>query len=312
MAGDRGQRLLAVLDLDGSTGLHSTVAVTVADDFGAAAFDQLGELGVVVLGAGQNDLAAERTLLVGLAGLELFGRFLEHREDQFLRADQRAELDDLELIARDGRVIELAVIADLVDDRADLVVQVNGLHKGFVGDVDAEFLVQRIEDVGLQLAFVVLNAVLVSLERHVGERHEEVRILDDVHVAKMLLETAGDRAGLSAEISIQEVVAAFECALEEAAAVMAGTAGHVICSHVRRSAFRRSQTDCKAAGQVEQNFGHEVAGVTQRSLAVCLSLPDQLVVGLLEQVFKCDQVFQVSHVQAPLKFFAFNNRLCMI
>ena len=312
MAGNRGQRLLAVLDHDGSAGLHSTVAVTVTDDFGAAAFDQLGELGVIVLGAGQNDLAAERALLIGLAGLELLGSFLQHREDQFLRADQRAELDDLELIARDGRVIELAVVADLVDDRADLVMQVDGLHKGLVGDVDAEFLVQRIKDVGLKLAFIVLNAVLVSLERHVGERHEEVRILNDVHVAKVLLETAGDRAGLGAEISIQEVVAAFECALEEAAAVMAGTAGHVICSHVRRSAFRRSQSDCKAAGQVEQNFGHEVAGVTQRSLAVCLSLPDQLVVGLLEQVFKCDQVFQVSHVQAPLKFFAFNNRLCMI
>jgi hypothetical protein len=286
--------------------------VTVADDFGAAAFDQLGELGVIVLGAGQNDLAAERALLIGLAGLEFLGRFLQHREDQFLRADQRAELDDLELIARDGRVVELAVITDLIDDRADLIVQVDGLHERLVGDVDTEFLVQRIEDVGLKLAFIVLNAVLISLERHVGERHEEVRILDDVHVVKVLLETAGDRAGLGAEISIQEVVAAFECALEEAAAVMAGTAGHVICSHVRRSAFRRSQTDCKAAGQVEQNFGHEVAGVTQRSLAVCLSLPDQLVVGLLEQVFKCDQVFQVSHVQAPLKFFAFNNRLCMI
>lgn len=41
--------------------------------------------------------------LSGLRGLELLGRVLEHREDQFLRADQRAELDDLELIARDGR-----------------------------------------------------------------------------------------------------------------------------------------------------------------------------------------------------------------
>ena len=51
---------------------------------------------------------------------------------------------------------------------------------------------------------------------------------------------------------------------------------------VRRSAFRRSPSDCKATGQVEQNFGHEVAGVTQRSLAVCLSLPDQLVVGNMD------------------------------
>jgi len=61
----------------------------------------------------------------------------------------------------------------------------------------------------------MLDAVLVSLERHVGERHEEVRILDDVHVAKVLLEAAGNRAGLGAEISVQEVVAAFERTLED-------------------------------------------------------------------------------------------------
>ena len=92
---------------------------------------------------------------------------------------------------------------------------------------------------------------------------------------------------------------------------MAGTAGHVVSSNVRRSAFRCSQADSKASGQVEQNFRHEVASVAKCLLTVCLSLADQLVVGLLEQVFKCDQVFQVSHVQAPLKFFAFNNRQCM-
>ena len=217
----------------------------------------------------------------------------------------------MELVAGNGRVIELAVIADLIDDGADFVVQLDRLHERLVGDVDAVFLVHRIENVRLQLVLIVNNAVLVLLERHIGERHEEVRILDDVHVAEVLLETAGDRAGLGAELSVQEVVAAFECALEEAAAVMAGTAGHVVCSNVRRSAFRRSQADSKASGQVEQDFRHEVASVAKCLLTVCLSLPDQLVVGLLEQVFKCDQVFQVSHVQAPLNFFAFNNRHCM-
>ena len=98
VAGNRGQRLLAVLDLDGHTRLHSTIAVTVADDFGAAAFDQLGELGIIILRAGQNDLAAERALLIGLAGLELLSRFLQHGEDQILRADLRAELDHMELV----------------------------------------------------------------------------------------------------------------------------------------------------------------------------------------------------------------------
>ena len=159
----------------------------------------------------------------------------------------------------------------------------------------------------LKLLGVVVDAVLVLLERNVREADEEIGVLDHFHVAQMLLETARNGAGFRCHLRIEEVEAAFERALEQAAAVMAGAAGHVVCSDIRRGAFWCSQTNREAAGQVQQHFRHEVAGVTQRLLAFRLCLANQLVVGFLQKVFKCDQVFQVSHVQAPLVFFAFNN-----
>ena len=69
-----------------------------------------------------------------------------------------------------------------------------------------------------------------------------------------------------------------------------------------------SNTFRETSGQIEQNLRHEIAGVTQRFQALFLCLTDQLVVGLLQKVIKCDQVFQVFHLQAPLEIFAFKKQ----
>ena len=157
----------------------------------------------------------------------------------------------------------------------------------------------------LQLGLEMIDSVGSLLEGNVGEVHKEVGVLNDVHVAQMLLEPAGNGAGLSGHLCIEEVVAAFQSTLEEAAAIVADTTGQIVGRDVRRSTSGRSQTDGEAAGQVQQNLRHEVAGVTQRLQTLFLRLANQRVVGLFQQFFKCDQVFQVSHVQAPLKVFAF-------
>ena len=134
VACDSVKRLLAFLDDDGDTALDSAVAVTVGNDFRAAALDELGEVGVVVLGTGKDDLAAERPAVVGLAGLELLGGLAQVGEDKALRADLADKLDDVELIAGDGGVIKLAVVADLVYQAADLIVALDGLHDGLIGN----------------------------------------------------------------------------------------------------------------------------------------------------------------------------------
>ena len=73
----------------------------------------------------------------------------------------------------------------------------------------------------LQLLAVMVEAVFRAFERHVRERDEKVLVLDDVHLPQMLLEPAGAGAGLGAGLGIEEVVAAFERALEQAACIVA-------------------------------------------------------------------------------------------
>ena len=128
---------------------------------------------------------------------------------------------------------------------------------------------------------------------------KKVRVLYHVHHLQMLLEAAGDGAGLRGHLRVQEIVAALQRALQKAAAIVAGAAGHVISGYVRRGAARRAQPDAEAALQVEQDLGHEIAGVSQGPFPLGLRLLHEGVVGLLEQVLKEDQVLQVSHMQTP-------------
>ena len=204
----------------------------------------------------------------------------------------------MELIAGDCGVIQLAVVADLADQARDLVLLLDGLTQRPVRDVDAEVLVQGPEHMVLKLLGVVFDADVVLFERDIGEFNKEVVVFDNAHILdavqvlllQMLLEAAGGRAGLGGHLGIEEIEAALERALEQAAGIVAGAGGHIIGGNVRRGAARRSQSDREAAGQVEQYFRHEKAGVADRALALGPALLDQIVIGLLKQVFKKDQV----------------------
>ena len=221
----------------------------------------------------------------------------------------------MELIAGDRRVVQLAVLADLVDQAADLVVLLDGLENGFVGDVDAEILVQRLEDVGAQLGLEVVVAVLRVLEGDVGEGAEEVVVVDNAHILdgievlllQVLLEAAGGRACLGAHLGVEEVVAALKSALQKGACVVADASGQVVGRNVRRSAARRSQADREAAGQVEKYFRHEVAGVANGSLSVGLALLDKFVVRFLKKILKIDEMLKIFQQITPQIFCFLSN-----
>ena len=144
-------------------------------------------------------------------------------EDKVLRADLADKLDDVELIAGDGGVIKLAVVADLVYQAADLIVALDGLHDGLIGNVDAKLFMQGLKNMGAQLLTEVSIAVLIVLEGNVGEFAEEIIVVDNSHILdgvkvlllKVLLEAAGAGAGLGRHLRIEEVEAALESSLEE-------------------------------------------------------------------------------------------------
>ena len=58
---------------------------------------------------------------------------------------------------------------------------------------------------------------------------------------------------------------------------------------------RRAEPGRKAAGKVEQNFRDVVAAVAQRIVSLLYRLCDKLVVCILKQILKIDQMLKVFH-----------------
>ena len=213
MACDGPERGLIFPDNDILTPRNGTVAVAVRHDERPALFDQLHEIGIVLLGARQDDLALVSRLFIRFAGLKILGDLTELVDDQVLRTYLRDELNDGKFRTGDRRTVQLSVASDLPDQPAHLVVLADRGQKCLVRGIDPEMLLELVKNMGPELFFVVVDGVLVLLKRNIREFAEEIRILDDIHELQVLLEPARDRTGLRRHLRVQEIKAALECAL---------------------------------------------------------------------------------------------------
>ena len=218
-----------------------------------------------------------------------------------MRADLAHELDDVELIAGNGRVGQLAEVADLGDDIAQLVELLDGRAHGGIGGVHAVALGKLVNDLELQLALVVVIAGLIALERGIDLRDEEAIVLHGIDEEEVLFHTLHGRAALGAEERIEVVVAALNGTLEDGADIRADTAGHVVGRNVGRLAARRAQAAREAARQVEQNLGDVITVVPEGDFPVIDRLRDELILRVLQEIFEENQMFQVFHIVPSFK-----------
>lgn len=136
-------------------------------------------------------------------------------------------------------------------------------------------------------------------QRHVEIRAEKFLVRDQLAVFKILLHAVHRRAALLPDERGDEVVAALERALEDALGVRARAVGHIIGSHVGIGAVRRAQTHAKTLVRIQQNLRYVRTVPCQRQPPVPTGGLNQVVVCLLQQVFKIDQMLQVSHSRIP-------------
>ena len=301
MAGNGAQRRLPVENFDLLAAGQAAVAVAVSHDHRAAVLDELRERGVVDLAAGHDQTHTEPRLRVRLAALELGERLLEVRQDALVRAHLTHELQHVKFIARDDGVRRLAQVADLGHDAGNFVVVADRRTDRLIGDVNTVGLVQRLEHVHAQLLLIVIDGEVLVRERHVHHAHEKLRVflLHKAEDLKMLVTAVHHLARLGREQRVEIVITALDAALENAAGVRADLARHVVRAHVDAAGVRRTQAAREAAGQVQQRLRHEIAGVAQGVFPLRLGLLYQLVVGLLQQILKIDQMLQVFHGLLP-------------
>ncbi len=105
-----------------------------------------------------------------------------------MRTDFTDELDEVELIARDRRVVQFPEVPDLGDDGTDFVVVFDGREQCFIGRVDPQCGKVR-EHLVPQFVHVIHECSPVVLQRGVDDRGHERIVLDRRDLFKMLLHT---------------------------------------------------------------------------------------------------------------------------
>ena len=200
------------------------------------------------------------------------------------------------LIPRDAGIFLLTELPDLREDAADLVVLGDRLAQRVVGDIRAVDLVQRVQHLELKLLDVVADGVFGHLEGHVDERDEERVVLDDADQLEMLQRAVHLRARLGAHDGGEEVVPAFDAALQNGFAVVADEIRHVVGRNVQRAGERRAQTHGKAVAGVEQHLRHVIARVAHGVHPPGAGLLHEGVVRAFEQLLEFVEMFQVLQV----------------
>ena len=209
----------------------------------------------------------------------------------------------MELVACNGSIIELAQLADLADDAADLVVFLHRLADGGVGRVDPVALFHHVEQADAHLLDILANGVILHLEGHIGVRDEEVRLFVELEYFEMLVKAVHHRAGVHACKTIEEVVASLHTALKQGAGKLAGVVRHIVGRHVDRTGPRCAQTHGETVVQIEQYLGNVEAGIADGKLALRLCLLYQFVVGFIEELFKVDQMLEILQMVHLFSFF---------
>ena len=290
MTADLSEGVLFVVEDDLGTAGDGAEAEAVGADISALLLNELDQAGVVDLGADQNHAAAPGLFLVGLAGLELFQGLLQLVHDLVDGAQIGGKTQDVELITGDTRMRFLAEVADGADQTDHLVVLLDRLADGLVGNVDAILLVQGVQHMvgALQHRQIHVGGGVLKGNLHV--LMEEVRVVlahgsQQLHVLNAAVEHG---AAVGRDDAVGEVEAALNGALQQGTAGLAQQVRHVERGDVHGAGLRCRQTNGETFAQIQQRFGDVLTGVGHRDAALFLCLLDQLVVRRLQQVFKVD------------------------
>ena len=112
------------------------------------------------------------------------------------------QLDNMELIAGDGRIVKLSEVADLGDNTAKLVKSLNCLAHCFIGNINAQAVSERLDNLELKLCLVIIKIGLVALHGRIDLSYEETFGLNGIDEEEVFLHTLDGSTALCAEKAV--------------------------------------------------------------------------------------------------------------
>ena len=184
-------------------------------------------------------------------------------------------------IARDPGIFFLPVLADGADQTAEMIVLSDGLPDGTVGYVNAEMLLQGLQNVIFALQNIEVQPVVVGFHGNFHVGVEEVLLLHGFQKLHVFHAPVHHGAAVGGKNAVGKVEAALQRPFQQCPSVFAEEAGHVIGAHFHGAGPGCPQPGGEHAGQVQQGLRHIFAGVGGAVQPFILRLTDQIVVGFL-------------------------------
>ena len=169
----------------------------------------------------------------------------------------------------------------------------NCLADCLVGGINAEGLVQAVENVYTHLGDVCVDGVVNYLEGDVAMGDKELFLVVHVEDLKVFHCTVHHGASVNADHGVEELVTALYAAFNKRSCVLASVVGHVVGGDIQGAGVGCAQTHGETVAQVEKDLGNMIASIAHADFAVCLCLLYQFVVGILKKAFEVDQMFKI-------------------
>lgn len=149
---------------------------------------------------------------------------------------------------------------------------------------------QGLKHFRFDLADVQFKRVFACFERHIDKVDEEFIVGDKVQQFEMFHTAVHFAASFRGKYRRKEVVSALDAAFEQRLAVSAKEVAEIIRRDIHRARTRCAKSHRKTIAEIQQHFGRMEASITDRFLALFHRLLHKLVVRLLQQVFKVDEM----------------------
>ena len=215
MQADLRKYVVGVVEFNDLASRRGAEAVAVGNNERAAAFDELREHGIVDLTADDGNAGTVPRLRIDLALFDLGQGLAQVRQNERFRAGVGDKVENVVLVAGDGRILLLAHLTDLGKDAAYLVVLLDSFAQRLVRRIRAELFRHDIEHAAAHLLYIGLERVIGDLEGNVRVGHEEVGLVVYLQDFKVLHGTVHHGAGVYTDHGVQELVAALDGAFGE-------------------------------------------------------------------------------------------------
>ena len=207
----------------------------------------------------------------------------------------------MEFIAGDTRLVTLTELTDITDHFHHLIVFFHCLTDRFIGNIHSVVFMQRFQDMvrALNDRQIIVSRFVLKCDLHILMEELVIALSHGLQQFHILNTTVDHGASVRSNHTVSEIISAFNSTFQQGTAGLAKQVRHVVRSDIHGTGLRCRKPNREAFSKIQQRLRNIFARVGYCDPAFFLCLCNQLIVCLLKQIFKINQMFEIFQYSFP-------------